>query len=64
MGRQHRCGAGGPPIYGGDVMALTSVRARKRPILAVFRFPGRRAVIALCWTMSEVAQAFQQARGA
>ena len=45
-------------------MALTSVRARKRPILAVFRFPGRRAVFAWCWTMQEVADAFRAAKEA
>ena len=45
-------------------MALTNVRTRKRPILAVFRFPGRHAVYAWCWTMQEVAAAFRAAKEA
>ena len=45
-------------------MRFNTTKLRLRPIKCVFRFMGRPAVIALCWTMSEVAQAFQQARGA
>ena len=47
-----------------SVVNFNGGRRRKRPIKCVFRFMGRPAVIALCWTMSEVTQAFQQARGA
>lgn len=45
-------------------MRFNRNKRRLRPIKCVFRFIGRPAVIALCWTMAEVAQAFQQARGA
>ena len=46
------------------VMQFNRQKRRKRPIKCVFRFMGRPAVIAWCMTMAEVAQAFQQARGA
>ena len=46
------------------VIQFNRQKSRKRPIKCVFKFMGRPAVIALCWTMAEVAQAFQQARGA
>ena len=45
-------------------MRFNTTKRRLRPIKCVFKFMGRPAVIALCWTMAEVAQAFQQARGA
>lgn len=45
------------------VVQFRRQKNRKRPIKCVFRFIGRPAVIALCWTMAEVTQAFQQARG-
>ena len=47
-----------------SVIQFNRQKRRKRPIKCVFRFIGRPAVIALCWTMADVAQAFQQARGA
>lgn len=37
---------------------------RKRPILAVFRFPGREVVWAWCWSMQELIDAFRDAKGA
>ena len=46
------------------VVKFNGEKRRKRPIKCVFKFMGRPAVIALCWTMADVAQAFQQARGA
>ena len=46
------------------VTKFSREKKRKRPILAVFRFPGREAVCAWCWTMQEVADAFRAARGA
>ena len=46
-----------------SVVKFDRGRRRKRPILAVFRFPGREAVCAWCWTMQEVANAFRAARG-
>ena len=46
------------------VVQFSRQKRRKRPIKCVFRFMGRSAVIALCWTMAEVAQALKQAKGA
>ena len=51
-------------------MAVTNFRQarrqnrRKRPILAIFRFKGRDAVYAWCWTMQEMIDAFRAAKGA
>lgn len=37
---------------------------RKRPILAIFRFPGRESVRAWCWSMQELIDAFKEAKEA
>lgn len=37
---------------------------RKRPILAVFHFPGRESRRAWCWSMQELIDAFKDAKGA
>ena len=45
-------------------MRFNTTKRRLRPIKCVFKFMGRPAVVVFCWTVLEIAEAFQQARGA
>ncbi len=46
------------------VIQFNQQKRRKRPIKCIFKFLHRPCVVAYCWTMNEVAEAFKDARGA